>query len=322
MPGPSAPRHKRARVDSETDDATSTRSVLRRKLSELTPRRAPTPARSTPQPSAPVASTSRQPPRAVTPPPDASLIIAPPSPHSAFDRVLASRHLRSPGSTSAARTPSKRTSTRSLDLSVKSDVDPLTVPLPDHLAALCALHGAVEKALVVHLAMDGTKAAAAISSASDASGDDGTYRVQLPGLISYPALRPIVERGAGRSFGPDSFAQLVSIWQAEDDEGLGFLVSTMRERDRASGRASVVWSLGLELVVRHNAPVAARSLVNAPSSPPQASPSKFGGGTRDGMSLIALWSQSSDARRNEVRRRLGLLVVRAYEVRPWSARRG
>lgn len=222
--------------------------------------------------------------------------------------------MRSPGS-SATRTPSKRTRTQSIDLSVASDVDPLTVPLPDHLAALYALHGAVEKALVVHLAMDGTKAATAIASASDASIDGDTYRVQLPGLISYPTLRPIVERGASRSFGPDAFAQLVTIWQAGDADGMGFLVSTMRERDRASNRASVVWSLGLELVVRHHAPIASRSLVNAPSSPPQASPSKFGGSTRDGMSLIALWSQSADARRTEVRRRLGLLVARAYEVR-------
>lgn len=241
----------------------------------------------------------------MTPEPQDDLIIIE-SPHSAFDRVLAAR--RSPQSI----TPTKRKAASArIDLSIDSDLDPSSVPLPDHLTALLNLYSALEKALILHLGVEGAKAACAVSA--QPRTDDDTISYRLENLITFSALRPLVEHSASKTFTASSFAQLVSIWQAGDEDAMGYLITKTKERCRKTGRTLSVWALGLQLVVKQNVPVTSRSLVNTPSknaTTPTKTPK-----ARDGMNLIALWSQASEPRKAEVRERLGRLVIRAHEVR-------
>lgn len=146
------------------------------------------------------------------------------------------------------------------------------LPLPTHLQSLLTLHNAVEHALVVHLAtagLGGSTVSNTVSSAPTCGESQSriSSAISLPGLISFAALKPLVERTSGRQFGPAEFARLTYLWtdgtassqrsqsaglqQAADDtlrSGLGFVVGRQRTLD-AAGRRKWDWSLGIELTV-------------------------------------------------------------------------
>ncbi|EPQ27573.1 uncharacterized protein PFL1_04711 [Pseudozyma flocculosa PF-1] len=174
------------------------------------------------------------------------------------------------------------------------------LPLPKHYASLMTLHMALEHALVVHLATCGASMASLENDASsdDAASDDdgareasfvggeensavmtsGTPRrrqarprtVRLPNLVTYTAIRPLVERSGGRRLGPTELARLASVWMdfqapsadapssssasagagADEIKGLGFIVSRTRTLDARTGRRVWDWGIGIELEVR------------------------------------------------------------------------
>ncbi len=145
------------------------------------------------------------------------------------------------------------------------------LPLPSFYSSLMSLHVALEHALVVHLATAGCSSATLQSSAdssSDSESDSGsgegrerkkTKTVRLPNLISYTALRPLVERSGGRRLGPTELRRLASVWtdfhskskaavenqEAKEEEeevrGLGFIISKTRSMDPRTGRRALDW---------------------------------------------------------------------------------
>lgn len=150
------------------------------------------------------------------------------------------------------------------------------LPLPEHYASLLTLHIALEHALVVHLATAGAGAAS-----SEQQGDD--HAVRLPNLITYSALRPLVERTGGRRLGSEELARLVWVWsdvgssgeeksQRDQDQdkdadvgGLGFLVNRTRTLDARTGKRTWDWGLGIELSL-------SRALGSATARRPQTPP--------------------------------------------------
>ncbi|GAA96796.1 uncharacterized protein L969DRAFT_83419 [Mixia osmundae IAM 14324] len=95
--------------------------------------------------------------------------------------------------------------------------------------------------------------------------------------------------------------------------GMGFLVTVMRKLDRQTGRRVATWGLGIELNVKRNVQVAEFELLQdaAPLSSSddeqdvqQARAESASGRPRDGMSVIALWSQGAAARKDLISRRL------------------
>ena len=150
------------------------------------------------------------------------------------------------------------------------------LPLPSFYSSLMKLHVALEHALVVHLATAGCSSATLQSSATSTSSDESdsdltprksTKTVRLPNLISYTALRPLVERSGGRRLGPTELKRLASVWvdfqrsaanststhTAEDEEevrGLGFIISKTRSMDPRTGRRALDWGIGIELEIK------------------------------------------------------------------------
>lgn len=150
--------------------------------------------------------------------------------------------------------------------------------LPQHYNTISLLHAALEHALVVHLATSGTAGSSTSSLDSTLTDTFGQSIVRLPNLITYSALRPLVERTSGRRLGPVELARLMYIWSrgqvanapavnpstaptkailesAQDRRatdtlsGLGFLLGRQRSLD-ANGRRTWDWSLGIELTVK------------------------------------------------------------------------
>ena len=226
-----------------------------------------------------------------------------------------------------------------------NDPDPLAVPLPSHFEDLLILHTAVERALSLHLATDGAKAASAIASASNSAsthahsktkgvtrkGENENFQVSIPNLISFANLKIMVEKGSNRNFGLEKFSQLIWLWTCtldcqlddrlgkegnmEDEiKGLGFISKPMKELHRATGKKSLTWGLGIEITVKTNIILPNLELVNPslPVSGPLPPARRIT--ARDGMSIVALWSQSSEMRTEEVRKRLGMLAIREYRV--------
>lgn len=178
--------------------------------------------------------------------------------------------------------------------------DAHSVPLPDHYAALLNLHAAVERALLLHLATEGSKACSAAvatpasdSATSTSSGNSETLVVDLPNLATFTGIRAVVERGSGRRFGPTELAQLVWLWEgglngpqaSEEDDlftssdsmasrkkegrrgGLSMTVSSTRELDRNSGKRVHTWGIGIHLELKQNVQLPALELVgSSPSS--------------------------------------------------------
>lgn len=198
-----------------------------------------------------------------------------------------------------------------------------TAPLPAPLAALLALHSAVERALILHLSTSGSGSslASTLSDVSD-SGDDATATVRMPNLVDLATLSRMLE-STGKRFGEDELRRLVWAWQGADDApranpaaaaenevgGLGFVVSRARTAAAAApGRVAQTYGVGISVSVRANPQLPKFELVSPgraartrDQAPP--SPSSVGKG-REGMSIVALWTQGKEARRVEMERRL------------------
>lgn len=188
--------------------------------------------------------------------------------------------------------------------------DPLTVALPEDYYTLLALHTALENGLVLHLATEGGRAANKIATTSTAA--DGTLLARLSNIITFRTLRTLVERGSNKRFGPTELARLKWLWDLVTP--LGYTVTKMRELDPSgNGKRINAWGLGVEMVVQHHAPMPSMSLVGVTPPSPKGTPTKTG--SRDSMSVVALWSQASEARIIEVRRRLGAFTIWQLRVR-------
>ncbi|SCZ88231.1 BZ3500_MvSof-1268-A1-R1_Chr2-1g04274 [Microbotryum saponariae] len=216
--------------------------------------------------------------------------------------------------------------------------------LPPALADLVALHAALEGALIMHL---GTSGWAVASSAVTEHHPDGSSTIRIPNLIDLDDLTKMLQSGA-RRFGQRELARLVWAWQGcdmseasssdgevSDDElmiehrregeagGLGFIVS--KTRVGRAGKIENTYGVGISVSLKSNPQLPKFELLpptspsqrsnKAPEAPP--SPSSLGRG-RDGMSVVALWTQGKNARRTELERRLrawGKRCSRAEQVR-------
>lgn len=228
-----------------------------------------------------------------------------------------------------------------------------TLPLSPEGVHLLELYVGIEQCLLVHMATSGAPGAEYTEELLD---DRIARRVRIPNLISFSALRPMVERASRRSMQPDDFRRVAWVWSnpvtsedwaAENDEhemppaqvhGMGFLVTRTRAFD--GRRRGYDWGIGIELWYNRPAPppleVGFGSEGNnvAPSTPPRRrnvgglasppasplkSPVKSPGrspGKAD-MSNIAIWNHGLEERRAEFTRRLRLLT--AYAHRQWAS---
>lgn len=224
-------------------------------------------------------------------------------------------------------------------------------PLPAPLASLLSLHSALERALIIHLSTAGSTIASSISDVDSASNE---AKVKMANLIDLPTLTRMLE-SSGKRFGENELRRLVWVWQGAgglsrgdtadelggsprgrntvvlgrdgEDEvgGMGFVVSRARVASTSSSagpRVSQTYGLGISVSLRTNPQLPKLELVSPSSgkrrsiaAPP--SPSSVGKG-RDGMSIVALWTQGKEQRRKEVERRLRRWAerqVKAEEVR-------
>ena len=219
------------------------------------------------------------------------------------------------------------------------------LPLPTHYSSLMTLHVALEHALLVHLATSGASAASLNSGESDMN-ESISRTVRLPNLITYTALRPLVERTGGRRLGPTELRRLASVWtdfhsdDSNEVHGLGFIVSKTRALDARTGRRVWDWGIGIELEIhraeRPKTPPmqvgfggvttpkgssSCRFTTPPPDSPKLAeaqSPSKTK--AREGMSLVAMWNNGLEVRKAEVSRRLRHRCGRFHQL--WLDERG
>ncbi|SPO24271.1 uncharacterized protein UTRI_03539 [Ustilago trichophora] len=171
---------------------------------------------------------------------------------------------------------SEGTTAEEVDLPALKHTLSADLPLPSFYSSLMTLHVALEHALVVHLATAGCSSATLQSSSSTSSDSDSdsdltprkkTKTVRLPNLISYTALRPLVERSGGRRLGPTELRRLASVWvdfhrtsskpnfaPAEEEEeevrGLGFIITKTRSMDPRTGRRALDWGIGIELEIK------------------------------------------------------------------------
>ncbi|KAI7939441.1 hypothetical protein MJO29_014177 [Puccinia striiformis f. sp. tritici] len=202
--------------------------------------------------------------------------------------------------------------------------------MPSSFANLLALHNALEKALLLHLATQGASAAMTVvstipSQASttpdqrmvtpepesqqqqrsrragtpDQEDEDQIIKTfRLESLVSWPVIKPIVERGSGKSFGERELAQLLWLWQNDPDQsrthdtkqtqkrkrtstrddstdkleldsskeqvGMGFIISRIRSLDPTNTleqkRLRYTYGIGLEITARENRQMPSYSL--------------------------------------------------------------
>lgn len=207
--------------------------------------------------------------------------------------------------------------------------------MPSSFANLLALHNALEKALLLHLATQGASAAMTIVNSSqstcspkrnnsrppardermktpepDQQGssrrdlnteqeEDMVKTFRLESLVSWPVIKPIVERGSGKNFGEKELAQLLWLWQndpdgdpiekekikvgkrkdcgstdvdtqhdheggAKEQVGMGFIISRVRSLDPTGSlekkRLRYTYGLGLEIKARENRQMPSYSL--------------------------------------------------------------
>jgi hypothetical protein len=207
--------------------------------------------------------------------------------------------IRSPLSSMFDNTPRRRRQQQLHD----DPLDPLVIPLPPPLAILMALHASLERTLLLHLATSGAPCL------PPSPLHEEQFTVRLPNLATYRSVRPAVERGAGHRFGEVELARLLALWDEAGEERVGLTVSPHRELDRATGKKVYTYGIGIELRVRRNEQRPELEMVGVGGG---------GGVSRGsasvGMSVVALWSQGSEARREEVRKRLGRKVLQAYQV--------
>lgn len=165
-----------------------------------------------------------------------------------------------------------------------------TLPFPAHHATLLALHSAVEYALVVHLASVGT---------AGSTIENDSNSIAIPHLISFSALRPLVERSSGRNFSKNELARLLWIWGAApanennstianiQKSNIGFTISKARIR-------SWDWMLGIRI---------------------SATASTY---TNREVNLIALWNNGGEERKRIVRERMMDWCLRCLST--WRAK--
>lgn len=203
-------------------------------------------------------------------------------------------------------------------------------PLPESYNNLLTLHTAFERALMLHLTTEGR--GGRIASAVAEMDESTSKRIRLENLATYTQLRPMVERGSGKRFGAKEFSQLLWLWNDTPSSSptsdpffdsepvlqslLGFVVTKTLELSKATGKKAWAWGIGIELDLKRNNEAVERSLSiqNSPSSSAKKpSPSKMVG-KREGMSVVALWSQGAEERRNQIRCRLGDCVIQQHDV--------
>ncbi|KAA1132918.1 hypothetical protein PGTUg99_022477 [Puccinia graminis f. sp. tritici] len=125
--------------------------------------------------------------------------------------------------------------------------------MPSSFVNLLALHNALEKALLLHLATQGANAAMTVVNStpptcptetntltppardermktpepdqqrsrralSPEEEEDLFKTFRLESLVSWPVIKPIVERGSGKHFGERELAQLLWLWQNDPDD--------------------------------------------------------------------------------------------------------
>lgn len=240
-----------------------------------------------------------------------------PSPPAAPPRLAAPFALREPTSTAS--------------------FDPLA-PLPEALADLLSLHSSIEGALIIHLSTSGSS----VASTSTDFDQDGKATVRIPNLVELAELSKMVRCGR-QQFGTVELERLVWAWEGcgealedEEDElrvvsggdgagvgeevgGLGFLVS--RKRVGKGNNIQSTYGIGISVNIKSNPQLPKFELL--PHSPSQKdkvtppSPSSVGRG-REGMNVVALWTQGKEARRQELTRRLrawGRKCAREEQVR-------
>ena len=205
-------------------------------------------------------------------------------------------------------TPTKSGNAHSIGLHQdEEEVGHSALPLPDHYTALLALHSAVERALLLHLATEGSRAGALVASAGNTErlGTD-ELQVDMPNLVTYNQIRAVVERGAGKRFGPLELGQLVWLWEgglegaraSEDDValteaagerraehpgrrgGLSLSIQATRQLDKMTGKKVYTWGIGLDLRLKQNVQLPTFEVLNSgssvPSTPARAGPSSAG----------------------------------------------
>ncbi|GAA5874704.1 hypothetical protein JCM16303_002958 [Sporobolomyces ruberrimus] len=197
--------------------------------------------------------------------------------------------------------------------------------LPPSLAHLLSLHTALERALILHLSTHGSSIASTVTSVHPTSS---AACVRMTNLIDLPTMTRMVE-ASGKRFTENELRKLVWVWrgcgsrdgeeeeeelQIQDNEtgGMGFLIT--RSRLAKLGKVSMTYGLGISVGVKANPQLPKFELL-PPSSPKRSggggasgmrmppSPSSIGKG-RDGMSIVALWTQGKEERRKEFERRL------------------
>lgn len=191
--------------------------------------------------------------------------------------------------------------------------------LPPSLVHLLSLHTALERALILHLSTHGSSIASTVSSVHPTSS--AAY-VRMTNLIDLPTLSRMLE-SSGKRFSENELRKVCWVWQGcdsldgeedelrvEEDEagGMGFLIT--RSRLAKMGKVSLTYGLGISVAVKANPQLPKFELL-PPSSPKGGkrtttmppSPSSIGKG-RDGMSIVALWTQGKEERRKEFERRL------------------
>ncbi|GAA5886116.1 hypothetical protein JCM6882_004270 [Rhodosporidiobolus microsporus] len=190
-------------------------------------------------------------------------------------------------------------------------------PLPPPLAGLLSLHSAVERSLILHLSTAGSSVA---SSTSEVDGESGQAVVRMTNLIDLPQLSRMLE-STGKRFGEDELRRLVWLWEGcgglvaeggrrNEDEagGMGFVVTRARTSSAAGACISGTYGVGISVVVKTNPQLPKFELVSPGRRKEQVtppSPSSVGKG-REGMSIVALWTQGKEQRQVEVERRLRL----------------
>ncbi|GAA5842272.1 hypothetical protein JCM11251_006767 [Rhodosporidiobolus azoricus] len=188
-------------------------------------------------------------------------------------------------------------------------------PLPPALASLLSLHSAVERALILHLSTAGSSIASSTSEVDDGTGQAA---VRMTNLIDLPQLSRMLE-STGKRFGEDELRRLVWLWEGcgglagegrrrhgDEAGGMGFLVTRARTSSAAGARVSGTYGLGISVAVKTNPQLPKLELVSPGRriekvAPP--SPSSVGKG-REGMSIVALWTQGKEQRQLEADRRL------------------
>ncbi|KAH9824837.1 hypothetical protein DFH28DRAFT_1143807 [Melampsora americana] len=241
---------------------------------------------------------------------------------SKFEQLLYARD--SPGSTRGSPKSKTPITSKPKVSETFEDVDPNQ--LPSTYTNLLSLHTALERALLLHLATEGSHATlTTVHKPSSKLTGDNRMRTPEPeeeeeiqtfrllNLISWSTLRTMVERGSGKSFTENELSQLLWVWQREESKGeerkemkggMGFIISRLDSNQR--------FGLGIELKVKTNlqlpslsliSPNRSKSILNSPEKKsPSTHPSTHK--IKNNMKLIALWTSQVEERKKEVLKRL------------------